>query len=409
MAGMNITYFIQLFDDQLEQCQWLRFNERTPVGAAQTGGFEFILDEARGQHVVLILPAASVVLHKVNLLAKSRSQIQAALPFALEEQLASDVDTMHFAYRTLDRQSGEQLVAVIDRAFMEALFGLLAQRKFASVKILPQTLVVPFEEGAWSLFSQRDYTILRKGLSEGYAMDAIAMDELIATEAEFYKQQNESDPEITRYDFSPGTEQEHPAGGDSAALAVIARYCLDHPDAGINLLQGEFQLVKPMGDVIRQWSRVAALAGVALFFYLVTVGAENYRLASERDRLQASMQELYQQIFNEEPTETERPVDAMRRKLVSIGKDTRGVDNFISVILASGKEFIADTKSTVSRLRFTGDAIEVDLETVSIEQLEKLQQRIAKVAVDVELKAVTTDNGKVRGRLVLKAQQGGQS
>ena len=99
----------------------------------------------------------------------------------------------------------------------------------------------------------------------------------------------------------------------------------------------------------------------------------------------------------------------MRRKLVSIGKDTRGVDNFISVILASGKEFIADTKSTVSRLRFTGDAIEVDLETVSIEQLEKLQQRIAKVAVDVELKAVTTDNGKVRGRLVLKAQQGGQS
>ncbi|MEJ2309499.1 MAG: type II secretion system protein GspL [Gammaproteobacteria bacterium] len=317
---MNITYFIQLFDDQLEQCQWLRFNERTPVGAAQAGGFEFILDEARGQHLVLILPAASVVLHKVNLLAKSRSQIQAALPFALEEQLASDVDTMHFAYRTLDRHSGEQLVAVIDRAFMEALFGLLMQRKFASVKILPQMLVVPFEEGAWSLFSQRDYTILRKGLSEGYAMDAIAMDELIATEAELYRQQNDSDPEITRYDYSAGTEQEHPGGGDSAALAVMARYCLDHPDAGINLLQGDFQLVKPMADVIRQWSRVAGLAGVALFFYLATVGLENYRLASERDRLQASMQELYQQIFNEEPTE--RPVDAMRKKLVSLGKDS---------------------------------------------------------------------------------------
>ena len=221
---MNITYYIQLFDDHLADCQWLRFNERTPVGAAQPGEFEAVLEEARGEHLVVILPAAAVVLHKVNLLAKSRSQIQAALPFALEEQIASDVDDMHFAYRTLDRQSGEQLVAAVGRPLMEGLFERLMQRKYLSIRILPQLLAVPFQEGQWSLFAQRDFAIMRKGPSEGYAMDALAMDELVATEIELYREQYESPPDVTHYNFS-GTEgegREHLLGGDAEALAVMA-------------------------------------------------------------------------------------------------------------------------------------------------------------------------------------------
>ena len=58
------------------------------------------------------------------------------------------------------------------------------------------------------------------------------------------------------------------------------------------------------------------------------------------------------------------PADSMRRKLVALGSES-GVDsnNFISVILASGKEFIADSQTSITRLRYTGNGIEVDLET----------------------------------------------
>lgn len=403
---MNVTYFIQLFDDQLQECNWLRFNERTPVGQARQGDLTEILTEAASSRLVLILPAASVVLHKVSIVAKSRSQIEAALPYALEDELASDIEQMHFAYHTLDKQSGNQLVAVVDRDLVQRLHALIIQYQFESVMLLPQMLMIPWQADSWTLFVQREQALLRKDLSDGYAMDVIAMPELLTTERELYKQQHDSEsaPELNIYNFSPDQEVEGGSllGGDSEALAVMARYWLDNPDQEINLFQGEYQIVRPMRDLLRQWGMAAGIAVIALVIYLMNVAVDNYLLARERDALEASMQSLYETIFNEKPAGN--PADDMRKKLVALGSESGGdSNNFISVILVSGKEFLADSQTSITRLRYTGNGVEVDLETTSIEQLEKLQQKLIAASVQAELKAVSNDNGKVRGRLVVSS------
>jgi general secretion pathway protein L len=400
---MNVTYFIQLFDDQLQDCNWLRFNERTPVGQARPGALTDILAEAVSSRLVLILPAASVVLHKVTIVAKSRNQIAAALPYALEDELASDIEQMHFAYRTLDKQRGEQLVAVVDRDLVQRLHSLITRYRFESVLLLPQMLMVPLEADSWTLFVQREQALLKKDLSHGYAMDVVAMPELLTTERELYKQQHDSEsaPELNIYNFSPDQEVEGGShlGGDSEALAVMARYWLDNPDNDINLFQGEYQIVRPMRDLLRQWSMAAGIAVIALVIYLMNVAVDNYLLARERDGLDASMQSLYETIFNEKPAGN--PADNMRKKLVSLGSESGDSNNFISVMLMSGKEFLADSQTSITRLRYAENGIEVDLETTSIEQLEKLQQKLIAASVNAELKAVSNDNGKVRGRLVV--------
>jgi general secretion pathway protein L len=400
---MNVTYFIQLFDDQLQDCNWLRFNERTPVGQARQGELTDILAEAASCRLVLILPAASVVLHKATIVAKSRNQIAAALPYALEDELASDVEQMHFAYRTLDKESGDQLVAVVDRELIQRIYTLIIQYHFESVLLLPQMLMVPWQANSWSLFVQREQALLRKDFSDGYAMDVVAMPELLTTEREIYKQQHDSEsaPELNIYNFSPAREVEGGSvlGGDSEALAVMARYWLDNPDSEINLFQGEYQIVRPMRDLLRQWSMAAGIAVIAVILYLMTVAVDNYLLARERDGLEASMQSLYETVFNEKPAGN--PADSMRKKLAALGSESGDSNNFISIILVSGKEFLADSQTSITRLRYSGDGLEVDLETTSIEQLEKLQQKLIAASVRAELKAVSNDNGKVRGRLVV--------
>jgi general secretion pathway protein L len=402
---MNVTYFIQLFDDQLQDCNWLRFNERTPAGQARPGKLSEILTEAASSRLVLILPAASVVLHKVSIVAKSRAQIAAALPYALEDELASDIEQMHFAYRTLDR-SGNQLVAVLERNLVQRLHALVTRHHFESVLLLPQILTVPWQPDSWSLFVQREQALLRKDLSDGYAMDVVAMPELLTTEKELYRQQHDGEgaPELNIYNFSPDQEVEGGSllGGDSEALAVMARYWLDNPDTEINLFQGEYQIVRPMRDLLRQWSMAAVIAVIALVIYLMNVAVDNYLLARERDGLEASMQSLYETIFNEKPAGN--PADSMRKKLVSLGSESGDGNNFISVILLSGREFLADSQTSITRLRYTGNDMEVDLETSSIEQLEKLQQKLIAASVQAQLKAVSNDNGKVRGRLVVSRQ-----
>ena len=405
---MNVTYFLQLFDDQLQDCLWLRFNERTPAGQAQRGELSGLLAEAASSRLVLILPASSVVLHKTSIMAKSKGQISAALPYALEEEVASDIEQMHFAYRTIDRESGTQLAAVVERDLVQRLHALITQHRFESVMLLPQILAVPWEPDSWSLFVQRDHALLRKTLTDGYAMDVIAMPELLTTEKELYRQQHDSEqaPKLSVYNFSPDEEIEGESamGGDSEALAVMARYCLDKSDSLIDLLQGEFQIARPMRDLLRQWSMAAGIAVIALIVYLVNVAVDNTMLARENDRLNASMQALYEKIFNEKPNGY--AADAMRKKLAAMGSGNGDSNNFISVILVSGKEFLTDSQTSITRLRYAGNAIEVDLETSSIEQLEKLQQKLIAASTQADLKAVTNDNGKVRGRIVVSRNGG---
>jgi general secretion pathway protein L len=405
---MNVTYFIQFFDNQLQECLWLRFNERTPAGQAQRGELSEILTEAASSRLVLILPASSVVLHKANIMAKSKGQIAAALPYALEEELASDIEQMHFAHRTIDRESGTQLAAVVERDLIERLHALITQHHFESVMLLPQVLAVPWEPDSWTLLVQRDQALLRKSLTDGYAMDVIAMPELLTTEKELYRQQHDSEqaPELKVYNFSSDKkiEDASPMGGDSEALAVMARYCIDKPDSVIDLLQGEFQIARPMRDLLRQWSMAAGIAVIALLVYLVNIAVDNTMLARQDERLDASMQVLYEKVFNEQPAGY--AADSMRKKLAALGSDSGDSNNFISVILVSGKEFLADSQTSITRLRYTGNAIEVDLETSSIEQLEKLQQKLMAASAVADLKAVTNDNGKVRGRLVVSRSGG---
>ncbi|MFY8136132.1 MAG: type II secretion system protein GspL, partial [Aquimonas sp.] len=51
-----------------------------------------------GREIVLLLPAESVLLTRAPRVARSEGLLRQALPFALEERLATPVEQLHFAF-----------------------------------------------------------------------------------------------------------------------------------------------------------------------------------------------------------------------------------------------------------------------------------------------------------------------
>ena len=71
---------------------------------------------AAGRRVCVLVPGTDVLLANPELPAKAGTKLQQIVPYALEEQLADDIDTLHFAVGKRAQESPTTPVSVVSRA-----------------------------------------------------------------------------------------------------------------------------------------------------------------------------------------------------------------------------------------------------------------------------------------------------
>lgn len=127
------------------QWQW----QATGAAGAYAGTLESFAEAlaadgaaAGARRIVVLLPADGALVATVNAPAKQQRQLQTALPFLLEEMLASDVERLHvIAGRRIDAQR-LQLVAV-DREAFSALLATLASAGIDPDVVTVDALLLP--------------------------------------------------------------------------------------------------------------------------------------------------------------------------------------------------------------------------------------------------------------------------
>ena len=99
-------------------------------GPVHSGPVADALSLAQGRRTVIILPAAEATLAAPELPVRGGARIAQAVPFALEEQLASDLDTVHFAVgtRTPPRPDRGTPVVMVSRPVARPLARHLGSR-----------------------------------------------------------------------------------------------------------------------------------------------------------------------------------------------------------------------------------------------------------------------------------------
>src|SRR5579862_7364004 len=89
------------------------------VEALRSGSWSEAAQHAAGRRICVLAPASDVLLTEAEVPAKSGARFQQIVPFALEEQLAQDIDSLHFAVGRRIGESPRVPVAVVSRALIE--------------------------------------------------------------------------------------------------------------------------------------------------------------------------------------------------------------------------------------------------------------------------------------------------
>jgi len=128
-----------------ELATWLAVDARgAPLSPPQSGPLALAAARVTGRRVCVLVSAADVLLAEPEVPVKAGAKLQQLVPYALEEQLADDIEALHFALGKRSGESSRVPVAVVARALLDQWLaelrgaGIEPDAVYADSELLPQ-------------------------------------------------------------------------------------------------------------------------------------------------------------------------------------------------------------------------------------------------------------------------------
>jgi len=351
---------------------------------------------ARAQRVIVLVPAEDVLLLPAPRLAGARAQFLKALPFALEDQLASSVEDLHFAVP--ERLGADQVpVAVVARTTLRGWFERLAAEGIRADALYAETQLLPMRENACSVLIDATRALWRSAPAQVGACAPADLADMLAvlaaaqpalSECEIYDLRQAATP------FAHPGFNVHTHRDQRDALAFFAAQA----EPELNLLQGEFAPAHRQAPAQQLWRRAAALAAAAVLLLFVYYGTDTWRLARQSARLDDAARTILHDGFPEMDKVAGDPRDLMRSALANLrgGGDNSGLVPLlgrIAPILGS------TTRMTLTALEYHNATLELGLRAPDVPALDLMRERLVALGLKVEVTAANSSSQGIDGRL----------
>jgi len=348
------------------------------------------LAERVGQRPVIALaPSSDILLKWVTLPPRAGRKVLSALPFMLEDELATDISEQFFAIGP--KNGDQQAVAVVSHDKMSMWQQWLSNAGLFCDTLIPDVLAVPVTENGWSILTLGEQLLVRQDSFKGMQGEQTW---LLPMLSHFASQQEEA-VTITNYaglalDGMPNTTiSEAPL---ELPMHVLAKEALA---SKFNLYQGEYKVKRKRSSGLSQWRTAAVLAVIVLATSLIDKTVTLYQLESQNAALKADINAAVKAGFPNLGM-----VRNVKLKLQSeLAKlEQGGGDASMLIMLDQLTPAFAATKITPQTLRFdsTRTEIRIQAQGKNFEALEQFRKLAESAGFVVEQGAINNrDNGVV--------------
>ncbi len=269
------------------------------LGPLSTGSLADAAPLAAERSVIALVPGSGVLLARPELPVRSGARVAQIVPFALEEQLAGDIDAFHFAAGKAGADSRTP-VAAVERVRLEAWLQQLAQAGIAPVALHAETqclpdnpgkIVVLLEDGSLLVRSPggTPVALVAEPLSEAFALAGLEGDD---RHLQFHVAQQDwaaSRDVIEALREATGSLELHLLPDGSLPLLASAAVALQP----LSLLSGQYA---PRTGWKASWQRWRLAAALAAALFVVHSGAGLYDIVTQRieeQRLDAEIEQVF--------------------------------------------------------------------------------------------------------------------
>lgn len=394
--------------------QWLLVDTHgARLGAMLQGTLQEAAGLATGRGLIVLVPGAEA-LHTEPVLPplKGGAKLNQIVPYALEDQLATDVDALHFAVGKRGARPGTPVTVVSHDDMQAWIFALRAAELHADA-LYADTSLLPITPDGMSL-------LIDQGRVSAKAFNApvTTLDVAPLSEALQLLLPTSADTPITIYI----AEAEYDA--EQATLEAVRERMSNVqikllPDGvlpllalqatrleGINLLQGVYAPRTNLSGRFKPWRYAASLVAALIAAHLVVKGVELLRLRKQETALDQQITQTYALgMPGTAPVAAAEARRAFENRLLQL--QAGGGGNGLMLSLSTLSDAVVKAPELqLDALSYRDDNVDLRILAPTVDALEKVRQQAQAHGVTAEIQSANPKDNRIEGRLQFKMQQG---
>ena len=392
---------------------WLIVDARgAPTGPPQGGPLALAAARAAGRRVAVLVPGTDVLLAEPDVPVKAGAKLPQLVPYALEEQLADDIDDLHFAIGKRTGDSHRVPVAVVTRALLDEWLatlrgaGLEPEALYADSELLPQNpgqAVALLEEDAVFVRAPGGTPVTLPADALGEALEiaksgadstATGARGLILYTGAAEWQRHAPQVEAARPQFDGIKVQLLTVG----PLALFAQQLPG--GSAINLLQGTYTPTAARAVGFRAWRVAALLLAGLIGLHIVGKAAEWQVLKKREHQVDATIRDTYRSAMGTEPPGTAEARHHMEARLLAAQRAGGGL---LPALQAFVQARDAAPGASMQALNFHGGSLEMKLSAPDASSLDHLSQALRGGGWQADLIGGSNVPQGYEGRIQLRA------
>ncbi len=347
-------------------------------------------DEAR--QTTALVDMADCLPLTVDLPALSSSKLQQALPWAVEEQIAGNVEDQHVV--AVDRDSeGRVLALVVAREALDRWIEELEQNGVRADRMVPDALCLPPPTRGLHMLRAGERILLRSG-----QWSASSLEEELASELAGELASPELPP-VWYGPEAPGWLTDchaevllEPGGREILVEQALA--------SNTNLLQGAYAPVSARQNR-KLWVAAGVLAVVLVASQFLYASIEHWQLKRQSAELQTTIEEQYREVF----PDAGRVVAGRERELAEreLARLRYGEAAGLIDLLSRTVPVLSGAQATrVRSLDYRDGQLEIRLTADGVSDLDQLERRLEAIGLHARVQSASLGPDGADGRLSIR-------
>ncbi len=388
---------INLSSHLLPIASWVAWDE---TGVVQSivleGNIADLTIYSQGYDITVIVPGEEVLLTQATLPKLSRQRLLQALPFALEEQLITDVQNLHFAIGT-SQADGSLPVAIITQQLMQTYIDTLKQVGISANTMVPATLALAFIPEQWQVAVLNDICLVRTGKYQGFACDHENLSTFLTLQLERAAEQPEC---LHIHYFSnviiplnlPNIIVNEIACTNKNVLENMAN------DAAINLLQGTYAAKQSSSLTKKMWLASGCVAASWIFLLFLNHIVSYFMLEHAVNKSDIAINAIYKKHFPA-ATSMVAPRERMQEKLKKVSNaDKNAILGLLGII---GNSLHQSPAIQLKQFDFREHALTLTIIAPSFDTLDLFSKSLKQQGLNVKQQSASIADTQVKANLII--------
>lgn len=356
--------------------------------------------------VIVLIPSTSIVLTQADVPSKQWHRVVQAVPYVLEEQLAEDIDNLHFALGKRDA-IGSIAVAVITHNQMVTYLQQLKTINLTPTMLIPDILAVPQPQQGWGLLPLDNIVLVRTGPQAGFAIEPQCLS--VALSLALLESQTDLPEQFVIFTdtHTPSllphlAELEIPIIEEVHETNVFAWLELSNAkNNGLNLLQGNYRPQNKIVNLWRPWRLTAALLILLGGLHIAKQVLAYQQLVQQRQTLTTQIEKIYRETFPQARKIVNPPVqmEQQLQQLRTQQNQPTATEHFLAWLNQVSTTLQHTPGFKLQQLDYQLGRLELSLEIDNLQALEHLKQRLHRLGFIAEIQSATSRRQTVASRI----------